>query len=202
MANKFHTNFWKSPIAAITGSIAEAAYGIQSAITESTFFFLDEALTPVINKWLENGYLIGAVVKKSDWKTEEFSKPHSIQVNLGVFEKMLARIHFGLLPEAMEDKWFGYYEDGSLCFHRSWTGFKIYEAKIERNNSEWGYCITELIVERDSEKHTYTDDDEDCAIFRFLLIRGLLGMRIELPFNTDDDAGIKKAWSNFGRMIF
>jgi len=188
-------------IAAITGSIAEAAYEIPSDITTDGFFFLDDTLSSAINKWLDNEYPIGTIVKKSAWKTEEFSKPHSIQVHYPIFEKMFCRIRFGLLPEVMEDKWFSYYENGSLCFHRSWTGFKIYEAKIEKDESEWGYCITELIVERDTDLRRDADDDEDCGIFKHLLIGGLLGMRIELPFNTDDDIGIKKAWCNFGRMI-
>ncbi|WP_223257705.1 hypothetical protein [Pectobacterium peruviense] len=29
----------------------------------------------------------------------------------------------GIIPKQMEDKWFIYFEDGWLRFHRSWTGF-------------------------------------------------------------------------------
>jgi hypothetical protein len=36
----------------------------------------------------------------------------------------------GLVPVEMEDKWFVYFEDGWLYFHRSWTGALIYWIKL------------------------------------------------------------------------
>ena len=58
-------------IAAITGSIAEAYYGIPSEITERAFFFLDDRLSSAINRWLENGYPLGAVVKNEPDKSSD-----------------------------------------------------------------------------------------------------------------------------------
>jgi len=49
-------------LAAITGSIAEAAYGIPSIIRTKAFSFLDNMLSAVIDAWLEAGKPIGAVI--------------------------------------------------------------------------------------------------------------------------------------------
>jgi hypothetical protein len=37
----------------------------------------------------------------------------------------------GFLPESMDDKWFIYFEDGWLRFHRSWTGAFIYALRLD-----------------------------------------------------------------------
>jgi hypothetical protein len=41
----------------------------------------------------------------------------------GAFDaEQFARLKEGLIPQTMEDKWFVYYEEPQLFFHRSWTG--------------------------------------------------------------------------------
>ena len=35
------------------------------------------------------------------------------------------QIRAGHIPEMMEDKWFIYWQDDRLFFHRSWTGYCI-----------------------------------------------------------------------------
>jgi ADP-ribosylglycohydrolase len=63
-------------LAAITGSIAEAAYcPIPSAIASNAFYFLDDALASVINAWLDKGYTIGAVIDKSLLNTHTQEPP-------------------------------------------------------------------------------------------------------------------------------
>src|SRR3954454_20138418 len=41
------------------------------------------------------------------------------------------RMRLGHIPEEMEDKWFMFFEDGWLYFHRSWTGICVYAIRIE-----------------------------------------------------------------------
>ena len=41
-------------------------------------------------------------------------------------------IRHGLIPEAMEDKWFIFLEDDVLYFYRSWTGNCIYQLSLRR----------------------------------------------------------------------
>ncbi|MDR2619621.1 MAG: ADP-ribosylglycohydrolase family protein [Propionibacteriaceae bacterium] len=66
-------------LAAITGSIAEAAYPVSSAIITTAFRFLDDKLSAVISSWLDNELPLGVQVKKSDWEINEFSKIHTLQ---------------------------------------------------------------------------------------------------------------------------
>ena len=48
-------------LAAITGSIAEAFYGIPGIISKTAFRYLDDTLSAVIVAWIEAGNPIGAV---------------------------------------------------------------------------------------------------------------------------------------------
>ena len=186
-------------LAAITGSIAEAAFGVPSVLTTDAFHYLDDPLASVINAWLDNSKPIGAVVKKSDWKINKFSKPIIIKTDFHFTETQYARIRHGLLPEQMEDKWFAYFEGGYISFHRSWTGTKIYEAQLEKADS--CYTISDLVVERDAELYSNIDDAEDICLFRFLLSRGLLGLNVEIPVNPNSETDILRGWSSFGKMI-
>ena len=200
-------------LAAITGSIAEAAYGIPTAdymegslgqyapngIMERTFHILDDRLSSVINAWLDNGKPMSGVVGKNDWKTNEFSKTHPIKTNFRVTESQYAKIRFGLRPLQMGDKWFAYFDDRRIHFHRSWTGAKIYEAAIQKGEDY--YTITEIIVERDMELYSNTDDNEDVRSFSFLIGRGLLGLNVDTPIDTGKDDDVLRGWSSFGRMI-
>ena len=199
-------------LAAITGSIAEAAYGIPTAdyvegslgqyapngIMERTFHILDDKLSSVINAWLDNGKPMSGVVGKDDWKTNDFSKPHIIKVNFRITESQYAKIRFGLRPMQMEDKWFAYFDNGCIHLHRSWTGAKIYEAAIHKSDD--CYAISEIIVEHDAELYSNTDDSEDVRSFNFLIGRGILGYNVEVPVDTNSE-DVLRGWSSFGRMM-
>jgi hypothetical protein len=43
----------------------------------------------------------------------------------------MAELQLGFLPDDMDDKWFIYWQNNTLYFHRSWTGFAIYEVSFE-----------------------------------------------------------------------
>jgi len=188
-------------LAAITGSIAEAAYGVPDVIRTRAFHKLDDRLSAVINAWLDAGKPLGtAIAKKSNWKTKEFSKPHTIKVDFRFNERDFALLRFGLLPEVMEDKWFAFFEDGKLAFHSSWTGTKIYEAEVHKRDAL--YEITKLKVERDVKRYTQTKDAEDVRSFHYLVGRGLLGLDVEPPIESGDGNDLLQGWSSYGRMLF
>ena len=89
--------------------------------------------------------------------------------------------------------------DERIFFHRSWTGAKIYEAQIKKTNS--CYAISNIMVERDSKIYSNENVDEDIGIFNFLVGRGLLGLNVIPPIESDE-LGALKGWSNFGQMMF
>jgi ADP-ribosylglycohydrolase len=187
-------------LAAIAGSIAEAAYLVWPHILTQTLRHLDDRLSAVINTWLDSGKPLGIhIAEKSDWKTKEFSKPHTIKADFSFGETKFLGIRCGHAPEVMEDKWFAYFANGRIHCHRSWTGFKIYEAEMKKK--EGRYTISEILVERDVTIYKCTDDNEDIRSFAYLLGRGILGMDIKSPRHGGDAIDLLRDWSDFGRMV-
>ena len=41
------------------------------------------------------------------------------------------KITFGHIPKEMEDKWFIFFENDKIYFHRSWTGFCMFEVALQ-----------------------------------------------------------------------
>ena len=60
---------------------------------------------------------------KTSWKREPFKQCVPIQYHAAFDADQLVHLKAGLIPQAMEDKWFIYFEE--LFFHRSWTGHTI-----------------------------------------------------------------------------
>jgi len=106
-------------------------------------------------------------------------------------EEEYQRLQIGLVPQEMEDKWFIYFEEGWLFFHRSWTGRCIYQVRVEPCGpqgvlSASQYRIAETWVSRDASIYRYTDDDHDRALLLFFIERLLLGY--DVPFLDKDRA--------------
>ncbi|HEX3599594.1 MAG TPA: hypothetical protein VHU84_05590 [Lacipirellulaceae bacterium] len=69
---------------------------------------------------------------RSDWKTVELPTQRKlIPFDRTYTAAEFARIKEGLIPECMEDKWFEFYEEPWLYFHRSWTGYCVYQLRLE-----------------------------------------------------------------------
>lgn len=79
----------------------------------------------------------------------------------------MARIRRGNIPHEMEDKWYIYFQDGWLSFHRSWTGICIYRIRLEPD----GDChrITECWVNREPEQYSSVDSDHDQRLLTEML---------------------------------
>lgn len=72
----------------------------------------------------------------------------------------------------MQDKWFIFFENDWLFFHRSWTGYGIYKAKIININEK--FYTNEFFVERNKEKYQNKDIDMDINAFKKLITNFLL----------------------------
>ena len=91
------------------------------------------------------------IATRSDWKIKPMSE---LRIQLQV-EEVFTReeykyLSWGLIPVSMDDKWFIYLEDNWLYFHRSWTGFCIFQVRLEK--FEDGYQIAEAWVNDDPEQ--------------------------------------------------
>jgi len=86
------------------------------------------------------------IATPSSWNNLESMPEESILTECSVkySKKEFEQIKRGIVPEEMEEKWFIYFEDDKLYFHRSWSGSIIFIAtfrdfkiiSIETNNSD------------------------------------------------------------------
>jgi hypothetical protein len=116
-------------------------------------------------------------------------------------EQEMELIKAGVVPDQMEDKWFIFWEDGILNFHRSWTGYCIYQLRIEQQEGNWRAC--ELVVNRDSSQYHESDDTYDLRMLVFLVERLLLHRDAEFPSKSPDESNAAlEEWSVIGRAMF
>lgn len=66
--------------------------------------------------------------------------------------EQMKRIRFGFIPPGMDFKWFIYYEKETLHFHRSWTGFCVFQLNF--TETEKGGAIAQrLLINRNTEEY-------------------------------------------------
>jgi len=143
------------------------------------------------------------IATKATWENEPIDKPQRIDILMKFTEEQFSKLKLGLIPRAMEDKWFIFYENDWLYFHRSWTGFGIFKAKLIKGQD--GHSITEFWAERNQDKYSIEDDQSDIETLLFLITEGLLGIDtrgIYFQNNIKSDVDMVKGWSNFGTLLF
>lgn len=143
------------------------------------------------------------IATKTVWQNHPIDNPKRIDIDLQFTDKQFSKLSRGIIPQQMEDKWFIYFENDWLYFHRSWTGFGIYKAKL--NKEKEGYSIKEFWAERNLEKYGNEDDKTDIENISFLIARGLLGIDVNQIYsnrNIKSETDTIKGWSNFGNMLF
>ena len=77
------------------------------------------------------------------------------------------RLRKGLVPIDMDDRWFIYWEDDRLFFHRSWSGFCVYVVRFTPTGD--GSRMIEAHVNRDPEQYTETRDAHDAKMISYLI---------------------------------
>lgn len=140
--------------------------------------------------------------ERSDWQTEELPlKRITIPLNRSFTLSEMQRLRPGLVPEQMEDKWFIYWQNDRLFFHRSWTGFCIYEVRFISQGDR--YRMIEAQVNRDPEQYSETSDDHDGAMISYL--SDVLLLHQEASFPSEQSSPENQAllqWSQVGRAMF
>jgi len=135
----------------------------------------------------------------TDWKTKSLPRLHSrVDLDRTFTQDELVRIRHGLVPEAMEDKWFVYWQDNQLFFHRSWTGFCTFIVDFTTTGD--GATMTGARVNRDPGQYLSTDDEYDSRMISFLIDVLLLRRPASFPAtqeSTEDQA--LEQWSVVGR---
>jgi ADP-ribosylglycohydrolase len=143
------------------------------------------------------------IATTTTWKNEPIDNPKRIDITLHFTDKQFLKLTKGLIPRQMEDKWFIFYENNWLCFHRSWTGVGIYKAQLIKEKD--GYSIKDFWAERNQEKYKNEDDNTDIETISFLIARGLLGIdvrKICADKHIQSETDCIKGWGNFGHLLF
>lgn len=108
------------------------------------------------------------IAKLTDWQTEVLpSQRAGIPVDRLFSDEDMTLICRGLLPEKMEDKWFIYWQDNTLFFHRSWTGFCIFMVRFIREDAGWR--MDEAWANRDPEQYSVTSVELDAELLLHLV---------------------------------
>ena len=117
--------------------------------------------------------------RESREKLKSISAPKEIPFRAEFSAPDFERIKRGLIPISMEDKWFMFFEAGTLFLHRSWTGHCIYQINIKEQNNKW--VSTSALVNRNPEEYNQSDDNYDVKLLRYLIDCLLLGKQMEFP---------------------
>ena len=140
--------------------------------------------------------------KPTDWKTEALpAKRTTIRLDRVFLPQEMQHIRGGLVPDQMEDKWFIYWKDDTLYFHRSWTGFCIYVVHFAAEGDSWRMLAAD--VNRDPDQYRETSDARDVEMISYLV--DVLLLHQEAVFPSDEPSSEKQAlmkWSQVGRAMF
>lgn len=121
---------------------------------------------------------------RTSWKTLPLpDKRRPLGLSMFFTDSEAEQIHSGLVPKEMEDKWFVYFEEGWLYFHRSWTGACIYWLKLDRSPA--GVRVVESWINTDPNQYNGTDLGFDRKLVPFIINIFLLGRTGEFPVPTD-----------------
>ncbi len=78
----------------------------------------------------------------------------------------------GHLPRDMDDKWFIFFSNGWLYFHRSWTGACIYGVRLD--GSPTGVRVADAWASRDTDQYRSPGLDADVTLVQQLIASRLL----------------------------
>jgi hypothetical protein len=110
----------------------------------------------------------------------------------------MQKIRRGVTPSQMEDKWFVFWETGTLAFHRSWTGNCVYRVHFEGIGDSWRMVSAD--VNRDPDQYSGVSDDQDAQLISYLIDVLLLRQEAVFPSDaTNPGQSALKSWSFVGR---
>lgn len=109
------------------------------------------------------------ITKKHQRRNFPIDVRHEIFIDLSFNEEQYQKLILGLSPKEMDNRWRIKFENDTLFFQRSWTGYTIFEAKILKENDR--YFINSFCAERNPDKYKITDDTYDIEAIIALIDR-------------------------------
>ena len=136
----------------------------------------------------------------SAWKTHALpARRASVTLDRVFSPQDMDGICRGVVPETMDDKWFIYWKEDALFFHRSWTGFCIYVVRFAADGDAWR--MMQADVNRDPRQHQETDTDRDARLIGCLIDVLLLHRHAAFPHAGSPRESALADWGVVGRAL-
>jgi len=119
------------------------------------------------------------VASATSWKHERFKDGIPLPYQAIFDGEQFARLKTGFIPQEMEDKWFIYYEEPHLFFHRSWTGSAVY--RLALRSVQKGAEVTEALLSRDLAEAPGMSSDYEVQVLDYMVSSFLLGQSKPFP---------------------
>jgi len=119
-------------------------------------------------------------VTNTSWKREPFKECVPIPYHAVFDVEQFTRLKEGLIPRAMEDKWFIFYEEPQLFFHRSWTGQPVYRITLT-TLGDGGATVSAALWSKEIAVASKDGPEYQVRLLDFLVANLLLGQSIPFP---------------------
>jgi 8-oxo-dGTP diphosphatase len=151
--------------------------------------------------WSPSNHAPTKSAAKADWQTKRLPSKHTtIALDRRFAPHEMQRIKAGLIPEEMEDKWFIYWQNDTLFFHRSWSAFCLFVVHFAKDAEWYRMCGAEL--NRNPKQYAETSDAKDASLISHLIDVLLLQKEAEFPSDASDTAEAAVAqWGKVGRPM-
>lgn len=108
------------------------------------------------------------MIKPSDWKTVPMpNETDSFYSGRSLVAEEFLKLSAGIKPASMDDKWFVYYQNESIYFHRSWLGHCIFIAQVEKEKN--GVLLGNVIANKKPDQFGMQDIDAKKEMFNKLV---------------------------------
>ena len=149
---------------------------------------------------------------QSDWKNHPLpAKRVELSLNHTFTQSEMDFIRNGVIPGQMEDKWFIYFADDALHFHRSWTGFCIYIARLAQpaqpaastqTPGEQSWQLISAEINADETQHILREPRYEASMIYFLIDVLLLQRPGAYPESKSaPETQSIEMWSTIGRTM-
>ncbi|MGE7414937.1 hypothetical protein [Methylobacterium tarhaniae] len=123
---------------------------------------------------------------------EPFGETTAIPFEATYSLQEFARIRRGLVPSAMEDKWFIYLEQNELSAHRSWTGKAVFKLAFVQDTD----VVRVVAAECASDVCAARGAAYEAELLGFLIDNLLLGRSTPFPIPADVKDGPEGAYQH------
>jgi hypothetical protein len=116
---------------------------------------------------------------RTSWKQTPFVDGVPVPFAAAYSRDEYERLREGVVPGQMEDKWFIFFEEPFLFFHRSWTGQPVYRVRLVESAS--GYRAEEAAWAGELASGNEDQVPYQAALLNFLVDNFLLGRSTPFP---------------------